>query len=54
MISKQPKNPLHGVTLEQVVTRLVEHYGWEVKLFCQKSSAKNLPLLEFTRIIQVQ
>ena len=25
----QPNNPLHGVTLETVVKRLVEHYGWE-------------------------
>lgn len=25
---KQANNPLHGITLEQVVTRLVEHYGW--------------------------
>ena len=24
----QPKNPLHGVTLEAVVTALVAHYGW--------------------------
>ena len=23
------KDPLHGVTLEQVLTRLVEKYGWE-------------------------
>ena len=23
------KDPLHGVTLEMMVTRLVEHYGWE-------------------------
>lgn len=22
-------DPLHGVTLEQIVTTLVEHYGWE-------------------------
>ena len=22
-------NPLHGVTLEQIVTRLAEYYGWE-------------------------
>jgi uncharacterized protein (DUF2132 family) len=22
-------DPLHGVTLQQVVTALVEHYGWE-------------------------
>lgn len=25
-----PKNPLHGITLEQMVTQLVEHYGWEM------------------------
>lgn len=25
----QPRNPLHGVTLERVVTSLAEHYGWE-------------------------
>ena len=22
------KNPLHGVTLEHLLTELVEHYGW--------------------------
>ncbi len=26
---KQLNNPLHGVTLEQIVTKLVDHYGWE-------------------------
>ena len=26
--SAQPKNPLHGVTLEQMLTDLVDHYGW--------------------------
>lgn len=25
----QPKNPLHGVTLEAIVTALAEHYGWQ-------------------------
>jgi len=25
----QPKNPLHGVTLEMILTDLVEYYGWE-------------------------
>ncbi len=25
----QRKNPLHGVTLEMIVTALVEAYGWE-------------------------
>jgi uncharacterized protein (DUF2132 family) len=24
-----PKDPLHGITLEMVLTRLVEQYGWE-------------------------
>ncbi len=23
------KDPLHGVTLEVIVTRLADHYGWE-------------------------
>ena len=25
----QHRNPLHGITLEQVVTALAEHFGWE-------------------------
>ncbi|NUZ06629.1 VF530 family DNA-binding protein [Piscinibacter koreensis] len=25
----QPRNPLHGLTLEAIVTALVEQYGWE-------------------------
>ena len=29
MSDSQPKNPLHGVTLEMIVTQLVERYGWE-------------------------
>jgi uncharacterized protein (DUF2132 family) len=24
----QPRNPLHGLTLEKIVTELVAHYGW--------------------------
>ena len=28
MNTEQPNNPLHGVTLEDVVTSLVAHYGW--------------------------
>ena len=24
----QPRNPLHGVTLEAMVTALAEHHGW--------------------------
>jgi uncharacterized protein (DUF2132 family) len=25
----QAKNPLHGLTLEQIVTALADHYGWD-------------------------
>mgnify|MGYP000870859911 FL=1 len=28
MTSPQPRNPLHGKTLEAIVTELVAHYGW--------------------------
>jgi len=30
MSDQQTNNPLHGVTLEQIVTSLVEYYGWEL------------------------
>ncbi len=29
MSEQQINNPLHGVTLEQIVNSLVEHYGWD-------------------------
>lgn len=25
----QPRNPLHGMTLEAIVTALVDEYGWD-------------------------
>ena len=28
MSAEQPRNPLHGITLEQIVTELVAHFGW--------------------------
>lgn len=28
MTQQQPNNPLHGITLETVLTTLVAHYGW--------------------------
>jgi uncharacterized protein (DUF2132 family) len=44
----QPKNPLHGVTLEMILTRLVEQYGWEelgrripIKCFTNEPSIKS-------------
>jgi len=29
MTSDQLNNPLHGITLEMILTRLVEKYGWD-------------------------
>ncbi|WP_417580371.1 VF530 family DNA-binding protein [Nitrincola sp.] len=29
MNQEQPNNPLHGLSLEKILTRLVEHYGWD-------------------------
>ena len=28
-MTEKPKNPLHGVTLEAILNRLVEQYGWD-------------------------
>ncbi|MCO4836510.1 MAG: DUF2132 domain-containing protein [Oceanospirillaceae bacterium] len=30
MNTEQPRNPLHGVKLEQIITDLVDTFGWEV------------------------
>ena len=29
MNKTQKNNPLHGITLQQLLESLVEHYGWE-------------------------
>ena len=48
MSEEQPHNPLHGVTLEQIVTSLVDYYGWEelgkdinIKCFTSNPSVKS-------------
>jgi uncharacterized protein (DUF2132 family) len=28
-MSKQKNNPLHGITLEDILNKLQAHYGWE-------------------------
>ncbi len=28
-MNEQPNNPLHGITLENLLTQLVDHYGWD-------------------------
>ena len=29
MSGEQSNNPLHGLTLESIVVKLVDHYGWD-------------------------
>ena len=50
----QPRNPLHGVTLEAIVTALAAHYGWAelgqripVRCFTHEPSVKSS--LQFLR-----
>lgn len=54
MTDPQPNNPLHGIKLEQVVTKLVEHYGWEalghrISINCFKSDPSVKSSLKFLR-----
>ncbi len=48
MENEQPNNSLHGVTLEMILTQLVEQYGWEelgrritIKCFTDDPSIKS-------------
>ena len=50
----QPRNPLHGVTLEAIVTALVAHYGWadlaqRIPLRCFSSDPSIASSLKFLR-----
>ena len=29
MTTRQPNNPLHGITLEMMLRQMVDRYGWE-------------------------
>lgn len=47
-MESQKNNPLHGVKLEQIVTELQAHYGWEymghqinIRCFTQDPSVKS-------------
>lgn len=57
MSEEQPKNPLHGITLEKVLTRLVEHYEWDgmaqrINVNCFKSDPSIKSSLKFLRKTQ--
>jgi uncharacterized protein (DUF2132 family) len=50
----QPNNPLHGVTLEVVLTKLVNHYDWdglaqEINVNCFKTDPTVKSSLKFLR-----
>lgn len=50
----QENNPLHGITLQKLLTELVEHYGWEelsrmVNINCFKSDPSIKSSLKFLR-----
>ena len=54
MSDSQPNNPLHGIKLEQVITQLQEHYGWEalaerVNINCFKTDPSVKSSLKFLR-----
>jgi uncharacterized protein (DUF2132 family) len=54
MSDKQPNNPLHGLTLEKIVTRLEEHYGWDglakrIDINCFKKDPSVKSSLKFLR-----
>ena len=54
MSEKQPNDPLHGITLETIVTRLFKHYGWEelgkrIKIRCFNSDPSVKSSLKFLR-----
>ncbi len=53
-MNDQPNNPLHGITLAQVVTALVDHYGWReladiIDINCFKNDPSVKSSLKFLR-----
>ena len=54
MSEQQPNNPLHGITLEQIVNSLVEHHGWSelgkrINIRCFKYDPSVKSSLKFLR-----
>lgn len=52
--SSQPRNPLHGLTLENIVTELVKHYDWDglaerIPVRCFQSDPSIASSLKFLR-----
>ncbi|MFT6077098.1 MAG: hypothetical protein ACJA02_001181 [Myxococcota bacterium] len=54
MTEQKPKDPLHGITLEKIVTQLVASHGWErlgkmISINCFKSDPSIKSSLKFLR-----
>jgi len=54
MSNEQPKNPMHGITLEEVVTKLMDKYGWDelgqkIDINCFNSDPSIKSSLKFLR-----
>ena len=54
MSDEQPNNPLHGLSLEDIVVKLVGHYGWEelankISINCFKNDPSVKSTLKFLR-----
>ena len=52
--SEQPRNPLHGLTLERMLTDLVDYYGWvelgeRIPVRCFQSDPSVSSSLKFLR-----
>ena len=57
MTKEKSNDPLHGVTLETVVTSLVDHYGWDdlaerININCFKSDPSIKSSLNYLRKTQ--
>ena len=54
MSKQQSNDPLHGITLEMILTQLVEHYGWDemgrtIKIRCFNNDPSIKSSLQFLR-----
>ena len=54
MSETQANNPLHGLTLEKIITDLVAHYGWQglsfrININCFKKDPSVKSSLKFLR-----
>jgi uncharacterized protein (DUF2132 family) len=53
-LNENPNNPLHGIKLEMIIDKLVEHYGWNelgyrINIRCFNSEPSVKSSLKFLR-----